>query len=230
MIVKDQLAIVTGGSKGIGKATCLALLEAGCRVAGWSRSEININHSNFKGYKVNVKDHRDVEKAYNLTDKDFKTSPGILINNAGLGFEYPLEELPIEKWNEMFHTNVDGIFFCTRLVLPSMKTAGRGHIINISSVAGITGIPGMTGYCATKYAVRGFSHALYKEVRKYGVKVTCIYPGSVKTNFFDDIASVAVNDQMMMPQDIASTIMHCLASPDNYHHVDIEVRPLKGRG
>ena len=88
----------------------------------------------------------------------------------------------------------------------------------------------MSAYCATKHAVRGISHSLYKEVRDYGVKVTCIYPGSVQTNFFDNIDSVTVNDNMMRPEDIASTILHCLESHPNYHHVDIEVRPLMPKG
>lgn len=230
MNLKGQLAIVTGSSKGIGSATCQALLDAGCKVAGWSRSGSKIEHPNFIGYKVDVRDDQSVEKNYKKTTEDFGLSAAILINNAGIGFENLLEELSPEKWSEMFKTNVDGLFFCTRFALPAMKAAGMGHIINISSVAGLTGIPGMTGYCATKYAVRGLSHALYKEDRKFGIKVTCIYPGSVNTNFFDNISSVEVSDQMMMPEDIASTIMHCLASPDNYHHVDIEVRPMKGKG
>ena len=230
MDIKGQLAIVTGASKGIGLATVNALLSAGCWVAAWSRTPMTLTQVHFKSYSVDVRSHSSVEKAFKATCSDFEATPSILINNAGLGFEAPLEELPVERWHTMFQTNVDGIFYCTRLALPSMKKEGKGHIINISSVAGMTGIPGMTGYCATKYAVRGLSQALFKEVRKFGVKVTCIYPGSVQTNFFDEIPSVEVSDQMMQPEDIASTIVHCLNSPDNYHHVDIEVRPLKGRG
>lgn len=230
MTVRDQLAIVTGSSKGIGMATCMALLGEGCRVAGWSRSHTSINHPNFRDYTVDVGDSYSVDEAFRKTVNDFEGEPSILINNAGLGFEYKLEELPSEKWKEMFSTNVDGIFFCTRLVLSRMKELGKGHIVNISSVAGLTGIPGMSAYCATKYAVRGLSHALYKEVRKFGVKVTCIYPGSVNTHFFDEIPSVQASDEMMSPEDIASTILHCLNSPDNYHHVDIEIRPMKGKG
>lgn len=230
MELKGQLAIVTGASKGIGLATVKALLAAGCRVAGWSRTPMTLTHDLFKAYQVDVRDQASVEKAFADTCNDFDTDPTVLINNAGLGFEDAMEDLSVEKWHTMFQTNVDGIFYCTRLALPAMKKAGSGHIINISSVAGMTGIPGMTAYCATKYAVRGFSQALFKEVRKFGVKVTCIYPGSVQTNFFDDIPSVQVSDDMMQPEDIASTIMHCLCASGNYHHVDIEVRPLKGKG
>lgn len=228
MKLDEQLAIVTGASKGIGLATVNALLGSGFKVAGWSRSQVNLAHPFFTPYQVDVREHTSVEKAFEATCRDFGKTPSILINNAGLGYEYPFEELPLEKWHTMFQTNVDGMFYCTRLALPFMKKAGKGHIINISSVAGTTGIPGMTGYCATKYAVRGLSQALFKEVRKFGVKVTCIYPGSVQTNFFDEMSSVKVSDKMMKPEDIASTILHCLNSPDNYHHVNIEVRPLKG--
>ncbi|MFZ1809461.1 MAG: SDR family NAD(P)-dependent oxidoreductase [Cyclobacteriaceae bacterium] len=230
MKLEGQLAIVTGASKGIGHATVNALLAAGCKVAGWSRTPMTLTHDLFKPFQVDVREYASVEKAFEATCNDFGMNPSILINNAGLGFEDTLEDLSLEKWHTMFQTNVDGIFYCTRLALPAMKKEGLGHIINISSIAGITGIPSMTGYCATKYAVRGLSQALFKEVRKFGVKVTCIYPGSVQTNFFDEIPSVEVSDNMMQPEDIASTIIHCLNSPDNYHHVDIEVRPLKGRG
>lgn len=230
MDLKGQLAIVTGASKGIGLATVNTLLKAGCKVAAWSRSPMALTHAQLKSYPVDVKVYSSVEKGFKATCSDFETTPSILINNAGLGFEAPLDELSMERWHTMFQTNVDGIFYCTRLALPSMKKEGKGHIINISSIAGMTGIPGMTGYCATKYAVRGLSQALFKEVRKFGVKVTCIYPGSVQTSFFDEIPSVEVSNEMMQPEDIASTIVHCLTSPDNYHHVDIEVRPLKGRG
>ena len=108
-----------------------------------------------------------------------------------------------------------------------MQKNDEGHIINIASIAGATGIPGMSAYCATKHAVRGLSHSLYKEVRNDGIKVTCIYPGSVNTNFFDAIDSVTTSTNMMRPQDIAETIVHALQTHPNYHQVDIEVRPLK---
>ena len=130
----------------------------------------------------------------------------------------------------MFETNVNGIFYTTRKILPTMKKLGEAHIVNISSIAGLTGISGMSAYCATKYAVRGLSHSLYKEVRDYGIKVTCIYPGSVKTNFFDEIDSVELNDNMMRPEDIAGTILNALQTHPNYHQIDIEVRPLMPNG
>jgi len=230
MNLKNKVAIVTGSSKGIGLATVQILLNNDVKVAGWSRSKTEINHPNFQNFQVDIKDIDSVENAYKQTISYFGNDIHILINNAGLGFSALFEDLKVEQWHQLFDTNVNGIFYTTRLVLPQMKMIKEGHIINISSIAGNTGIETLSAYCATKFAVRGLSQALYKEVRSYGVKVTCIYPGSVQTNFFDEIESIDANKSMMQPEDIASTILHCLASSPNYHHVDIEVRPLQPKG
>lgn len=230
MELKNKVAIVTGSSKGIGLATVQTLLDNGVKVAGWSRSNTEIEHPNFRSIKVDIGDIKSVENGYKETISHFGNNIHILINNAGLGYSALFEDLKIEEWKQMFDTNVNGIFYTSRLVLPQMKKLEDGHIINISSVAGNTGIETLSGYCATKFAVRGLSQALYKEVRNDGIKVTCIYPGSVQTNFFDEIDSVTANENMMKPEDIASTILHCLQSSPNYHHVDIEVRPLQPKG
>lgn len=227
MTLDNKVAIVTGVSKGIGLATVNMLLDKGCKVAGWGRTAPNISNANFHFYKTDVRNIDEVNASYESTVQDLGEDIAILINNAGLGYEGGIETLDPKLWHQMFETNVDGIFYCSRLVIPKMKSNDEGHIINISSIAGNTGIPNMAAYCATKHAVMGLSHSMYKELRNFGIKVTCIYPGSVKTNFFDKIDSVEINDGMMMPEDIASTVIHCLESQANYHHVDIEVRPLK---
>lgn len=226
MELKGQVAIVTGSSKGIGLATAKALLEKGVRVAGWSRTETKIDHPNFRYYQTDVGDQQSVEVSFKKTLDDFKAI-AILVNNAGLGFTGNLDELPVDDWLTMFNINVNGIFYCSRLAIPAMKKLGYGHIINISSIAGMTGIEGMSGYCATKFAVRGLSGALFKEVRNFGIKVSCVYPGSVNTNFFDSIESIQANSKMMRPEDIAGTIVHFLEGDPNYLPVDIEVRPLR---
>lgn len=230
MDLNHKLAVVTGSSKGIGLATVQALLAKGARVAGWSRSLSSLSNANLKSYTVDVRDFNAVKMALEKTVDDFGIPPSVLINNAGLGFEASLEDLTLDQWHKMFDTNVNGMFYCTKLILPLMKKAGQGHIINISSVAGLGGIPGMTGYCATKYAVSGFSNALFKEVRKDGIKVSCIFPGAVKTKFFDTIDSVPGQDQMMFPEDVAATIVHCLEAPANFNPVNIEVRPIRAKG
>ncbi|MCF6361465.1 MAG: SDR family NAD(P)-dependent oxidoreductase [Cyclobacteriaceae bacterium] len=230
MELLNKTAIITGVSKGIGLATANMLLENGVKVAGWSRTEPNLKHKNFHFVQVDVSNNDSVVKGYQQTIALFGKKIEILINNAGLGFEGLFEEMSDNDWHQMFKTNVDSIFYCSRLVIPEMKVMDTGHIINISSIAGTNGIAGMAGYCGTKHAVRGISQAMFKELRNFGIKVSVIYPGSVKTNFFDDIDSVTTSDNMMMPKDIASTILHVLSTPPNYHHIDIEVRPLRPKG
>ncbi len=230
MELSNKIAIITGVSKGIGLATAKLLLQNGVKVAGWSRTPPDITHKNFAFFQVDVSNSESVKKGYKQTVDKFSNQIDILINNAGLGYEGLLEEMSDDQWHQMFKTNVDSIFYCSRLVIPEMKKMDTGHIINISSIAGTNGIAGMAGYCGTKHAVRGISQSMFKELRNFGIKVSVIYPGSVKTNFFDDISSVTTSNNMMMPEDIASTILHVLSSPPNYHHIDIEVRPLRPKG
>jgi NADP-dependent 3-hydroxy acid dehydrogenase YdfG len=230
MDLSGKVAVVTGPSKGIGLATVQALLSEGVTVAGWGRSAPDLKNKDFHFFEVDVQQKEAVAEAYRQTVEKLGEDIAILINNAGLGIQGRLEEQSPEDWHTMFDTNVHGLFYCTRLVLPQMKKREEGHIVNIASIAGLTGVEQMSGYCGTKFAVRGISQALYKEVREFGVKVTCIYPGSVNTHFFDRFENVTAPENMMQPEDIASTILHVLASPPNYHHVDIEVRPLQPKG
>ncbi|GAA4430810.1 SDR family NAD(P)-dependent oxidoreductase [Pontibacter saemangeumensis] len=230
MELEGKIAVVTGVSRGIGLATVKLLLEKGMRVVGWGRTAPELQHDRFIYIPCDVRSMEEVQHAYASTLQQTNGHVAVLVNNAGLGIAGKMDEMSPQDWHTMFETNVNGVFYCTRLVLPDMKEAEEGHVINISSIAGTTGIEQMSGYCGTKHAVRGISHSLYKEVRDYGIKVTCIYPGSVKTNFFDHMEGVTVSENMMRPEDIASTILHALESHPNYHHVDIEVRPLMPKG
>lgn len=230
MELKNKTVVVTGVSKGIGLAIVQILIKKGAKVAGWGRTEPDFKHPNFYFFKADMRSRESVEEAYKNTLQAFGEMIRVLINNAGLGYDGLIEEMPVEQWKEMFDVNVHGIFYASRLVIPNMKIADQGHIINMASIAGKTGIEQMSGYCGTKFAVYGISQAMYKELRNFGIKVTCICPGSVKTNFFDNIESVTAHDRMMMPEDIAETIVHVLETAANYHPVEIEVRPLRPFG
>lgn len=221
----SQNVVITGVSKGIGYETTKLFLEEGYNVIGWGRTAPEIEHDNLTYLKVDVTKINDVVKAAQST-REIVGSIDILINNAGIGFEGEFHEMDPDNWKSMFDTNVHGLFYCSQEAAKDMIAQRKGHIVNISSIAGITGIAGMAGYCGTKFAVRGISHSMFKELRNYGIKVTCIYPGSTKTNFFDRIDSVDVNDQMMDPADIALTILQCVETSGNYLPVDIEIRPL----
>src|SRR5690606_28392702 len=154
----------------------------------------------------------------------------ILINNAGLGYFGKLEELSLDQYHEMMEVNVNGTFYCCKLALPVMKKARYGHILNISSTAGLEAYPEVGGYCATKFAVRAMTESLYKEVRYDGIKVTCLYPGSVKTDFFRNSPGIQPHNYMLMPEDVATAMIQVLETPDNYHVVNYEVRPLMPKG
>ena len=228
MDLTGKVAIVTGASKGIGRATVEALLARGAAVAGWGRTAPEgLVHDRFQFFECDVRDEHAVAEAYTNTQRELGPEIHVLVNNAGLGIAGPVDGFSSDDWRLMFDTNVHGTFFCARAVLPQMKRQQLGHIVNIASIAGTTGIENMAGYCATKFAVRGFSQSLFKEVRSDGIKVTCLYPGSTQTNFFDDIAGTTANDSMMSPADIAGVIIYSLETPPNFHIVDVEMRPLQ---
>ena len=228
MDLSGKVAIITGVSKGIGLATVEALLAKGMHVAGWGRTApAHFQHPRFHFIECDVRNEKAVQKAFAATQKQLGEEVHVLVNNAGLGISGAVDGFSSDDWRLMFDTNVHGTFYCTQAVLPSMKKQQLGHIFNISSIAGTTGIENMAGYCASKFAVRGFSQSLFKEVRKDGIKVTCLYPGSTQTNFFDDIPGTDANDSMMQPQDIADTMVYALEAPFNFHLVDIEMRPLQ---
>jgi NADP-dependent 3-hydroxy acid dehydrogenase YdfG len=228
MELQGKVAIVTGVSKGIGRATAEALLARGAVVAGWGRTAPEgLGHERFQFFECDVRDEHAVAEALTNTLRELGPDVHVLVNNAGLGVAGPVDGFSSDDWKLMFDTNVHGTFYCCRAVLPHMKRQQLGHILNVSSIAGTTGIENMAGYCASKFAVRGFSQSLFKEVRNDGIKVTCLYPGSTQTNFFDDIPGTSANDSMMQPEDIAGAIIYAVETPFNFHIVDLEMRPLQ---
>lgn len=231
MEIKNKTAIVTGASSGIGTEFSRKLTESGATVYGLARSLDRLQKireklgDSFVPVKMDI---TDLEKITTWTDETFSEDhvPDILINNAGLGYFGPIEELTTEEWETMINVNVNGIFYLTRRIVPYMKSSrNHSHIINIASIAGLLGNPNLTGYNASKFAVRGFSEALFKELRYDKIKVTCMFPGSIATSFFDNTDS-HTHENMMQPQDVADTLMHILKTPDNMLINEITMRPL----
>jgi len=126
----------------------------------------------------------------------------------------------------MMNVNLNGVFYITRKLVPLFKrNEQHTHIVNIASVAGLIGNPQISGYNATKFGLRGFSEALFKELRFDKIKVTCVYPGSIATEFFEKSGS-STHDHMMKADDVAHSIIHVLETPDNFLIDEITMRPL----
>lgn len=225
MDIQNTTAIVTGASKGIGLAVAKALIDEGVNVACWSRTPPeNFNHENFHHIETDLTVEESVEKSFNKTIHKLGDQISILVNNAGVGYRGRMEEMPSEKWRYLFDLNVHGIFYVTKRVIPYMKNRNEGHIINIGSGAGTNGIPEMSAYCGTKYAVNGITESLHQELRDFGVKVSCLSPGSVETEFSGFPSS---NKNKLLPEDLAASIVHILKCPKNFHYTDVQVRPLQ---
>lgn len=221
-------AIVTGVSRGIGLAIVQELLDKGWKVAGWGRRAPSLRHPEFRFYPADVADWNAVRSAFEATLIDFGGPPAALVNNAGLAYNGSLAEMDPGHWREMFEVNVHGVFHCCKAVIPSMKQAREGHIVNIASLASKIGTEGLAGYCGTKFAVRGISEALLKEVRNDGIKVTCINPGSVDTEMIKGLQGAAANP--LRPEDVARAVAFCLETDANCLPSDLDLRPLMPKG
>ncbi len=239
MELHDKVAVVTGASSGLGLAFSRALVAKGAHVFGLSRRADKLEQlrdelgQRFHPIPCDVTDEAQVARAFEAVERE-AGGLDVLVNNAGLGKFGPVDALPLSHWAAQMDTNLSGVFLCTRAAVPSMKrqnekTGFGGHIVNIASVAGLVGNPHLTAYNATKFGLRGFSEALMKEVREDGIKVTCIYPGSVETNF-SSVAGSSLAPNPMQAQDIAATLVHVLEAPDNYLISEVVMRPLRPKG
>lgn len=232
MKLTDKIAIVTGASSGLGYEFSKALINKDAKVYGLARSEKKLESiadefgSNFSAVKMDIIDFNSLKS---WVDSTFSENylPDILINNAGVGLFGGIDELSPDQWNTMLQTNLTGVYNLTHLIVPFLKKNRTiAHIINIASVAGLVGNPSISGYNATKFGLRGFSEALFKELRYDGIKVSCLFPGSIATNFFDNVDGIDVHDKMMRPEDVAETVIYLLETADNYLINEITMRPL----
>ncbi|MFQ5571273.1 MAG: SDR family oxidoreductase [Rhodothermales bacterium] len=239
MDLKDKVAVVTGASSGLGRVFSEALVAKGATVFGLARRRDKLQDlhrhlgERFHPIACDVTDEAQVKAAVATAAREGGRLD-VLINNAGLGKFGPVDALPLDHWTTQMETNLNGVFLCTREAVPVMKrqneqTGFGGHIVNIASVAGLIGNPQLSAYNATKFGLRGFSEALMKEVRQDGIKVTCVYPGSVETEF-TDVAGTRGAPNPMQAVDIADTVIHVLEGPDNYLISEVVMRPLRPRG
>lgn len=234
MELKSKIAIVTGASKGLGAAISRSLVKEGVMVFGLARRRDQLIKlqgelgEKFIPIALDLTNSSDV-KTWLKNQFSENQAPDILINNAGIGSFGKFDEMPSEEWYSMINTNLNGMYTITNEVVRMMKKHQvNGHIINIGSILGITTRSEGAAYSATKYAINGFSESLFKELRSFGIKVSCVNPGSIESGFFST-SGISAHPNMLQPKELADTIVHILKTPDNMLISEITIRPLDPR-
>ncbi len=235
MNLKNKTAIVTGGTKGIGRGIAEALRRESVSVciAARHQSEIDAavkeldqgDQGRAVGFACDVRDYDQVKAMIGYTVEELG-GLDILINNAGIGIFQKVEDTTPEDFRAVLETNVFGVFHCCHEAIPQMKKRGGGYIINLSSLAGVNAHPQMAAYNASKFGLNGFSEALMQEVRHDNIKVSYIMPGSVNTEFCGDSPSDEKNWQLT-PPDIARVVIDLLRHDDRSLPSRVEIRPSK---
>lgn len=241
--MKQQAAIITGASSGIGEATAYALAKEGIHVALAARRTDRLealkskieNSTNAKAIVVrtDVTVKEEVEALAEATKAAFG-SIDILVNNAGIMLLSYLKNDHVDEWIKMVDVNIKGVLHAAHAVLPTMLEQNSGHIINISSVAGHEVFPTSSVYSATKFAVRALSMGMEKELSRTGLRVTNISPGSVETELTLHITDEDVKKErqqratsrvLLQPDDIAKAIVFAVTQPEYVNTNEIIVRP-----
>jgi len=244
MNLKNKIALITGASAGIGEATAHAFAEAGAKLILTARrkerleklSEALKNKFNTETlcFTLDVRDPKAVEKAIRGLKKDWQEID-ILVNNAGLGKGMSkVHEGKIDDWEQMIDTNVKGLLYVSRAVIPGMVARQRGHVVNMGSAAGHEVYPGGNVYCATKHAVDALTNALRIELVDTPIRVSTVDPGLVETEFsivrFDGDTARAKKPyegiEPLTPHDIADIILFTVTRPPHVNINEVIVMPV----
>ena len=227
------VALVTGGSRGIGLATARALIEIGARVAITATSDETLRAGaaeleTVAGADAVLPIRADVRQqdAGRARDRYRVRRFGgldVLVNNAGVGIFRSVTDMTADEWHRVMETNLTGVFYCCRAALPHLRSRGGGWIVNVSSLSSTGPFAGGAAYCASKAGLNAFTEALMQEVRQDGIRVACVLPGSVRTGFSG--RSPGTDQWKLAPEDVAQAVADLIAFPARSLPSRIEIRP-----
>jgi len=239
----NKIALITGATSGIGKATTIKLAELGYNLIITGRRADRLNELSkeiskkytvsIKSLQFDVRNYKEVEFAINSLESPWKEI-SLLINNAGLALgATPIQKGLVEDWDQMLDTNVKGLLYISKMIMPIMIERQSGHIVNIGSIAGKEVYLNGNVYCASKFAVDAISKGMRADLLPHGIKVTCISPGMVETEFSnvrfkgDDAAAKKVYEGLipLIGEDIADAIAYVVSRPNHVNINEMSITP-----
>ena len=225
-----KIALVTGGTRGIGRAIAAKLAAAGCRVVICGRTQAGVETAlreleletglKIEGQAADITSEADVERIFAFLDR--LGGVDILVNNAGIGVFRSVADLSYDEWRRTIDTNLTGAYLCSHSALARFRNRGGGFIVNISSLAGKNPFAGGSAYNASKFGLNGFAEAMMLDHRHENVRVSTIMPGSVSTEFQTGGA-----EWKIAPEDIAEITLSVLRMPERTLISRVEVRPSR---
>ena len=235
---QPRRALITGASRGIGKATTLALAQAGFDVALVSRSletlrpvldELQDSGVTARAYPLDLAKLEGIQATFADIVADFGT-PTVMINSAGMGYTGPLATMPLDHWRQVIDLNLTSVLLCIQAVLPAMRAIGGGTIVNLASIAAKSAFPDWGAYTVSKAGLVALTRVLAAEEQPHGIRVVTVSPGAVNTPLWDTDTVHADFDrsQMLTPEIVAETILHTVLLPTQAVIEDITLMPSGG--